>query len=482
MKKNKASNNPQILSPENYIRQKSRNLPVSKCYVNKDWNESQICQATIVREHASGNVSTCMYLVDLGCLGIKDTMYLFNVQWDAVDEILDEHKENGVDFMEVPYELVHNIIYAALEYAEDYGFKPHKDFTSVTSYFLEEDTDDIPLIPVVCGGEDGNPLYVNTGFDSPARVKQILAQLDKTAGEGNYHYILDVEGLDEEEDDDDYEDDDEEEVNEIEKEIMQLNPEERKKQFFELIRKGEQDSVQYTDDEVIRVLFLCQSIVYDIVTREAIDKQLNRFESIFEHEIVEEDELPNSLFADVKSMEGEIISDMFYDTMDKILDNKNHKKAIAQIRETAGDVAVADFLELFHLKKKESKKFKQKLEESVQKFPHYFLIKIYRNLSLSEGDWEEGIKRMEKLLSDEKQPITAYEAAFYFASYLIFLTQNQTIDLSVILAFEAYLHSLDSMLYDEFVEKYAVIHSVKMSMLIKHFIQTGELAEEGIFN
>ena len=99
-------------------------------------------------------------------------------------------RDAGLPMKEISYDLAHNIIYAALEYAEDYGFMPHKDFKQITRYFLEEDTDDIPLMEIDCGGKDGNPLYINSGHDNPVRVSQILNQLEKTAGKGNYTYLL----------------------------------------------------------------------------------------------------------------------------------------------------------------------------------------------------------------------------------------------------------------------------------------------------
>ena len=40
MAKKKQSKVVQMLSPENYIRQKARTLPVYKCFVNTDWQET----------------------------------------------------------------------------------------------------------------------------------------------------------------------------------------------------------------------------------------------------------------------------------------------------------------------------------------------------------------------------------------------------------------------------------------------------------
>ena len=476
MKKSKTKNNLQILSPENYIRQKSRNLPIHKCLINKDWEQSKLCNIFLARAHASGNVTVGLFLVDLGCLGIKDTSYKFNVPWEEIIDYINTYEEYGPEFMEVPYELVHNIIYAALEYAEDLGFKPHKDFLSITSFILDEDTDDIPLMPIACGGDNGNPLFVNSDGESPARVKQILAQLDKTVGEGNYHYILEEDDMEDEETEDDEDDEDEEdEKHELLKEISRMSEEEREKQFIELVLKGKEKNHEQLSEDILRIVCLCQSIAYNLVNKTDIDRHLSRFEDVFEHEIVEEEELPNSLFADVQNIDEEMMVDLFYDATEMVASNKNPKKIIAQIREEAGNVAVADFLEIYYLKQKESKKVIRKLEESFLKFPNYFLFHIYRLLATSDGIWSEDIEKMEKLLSDEELPITEFEAQFFFITYFVFLIQNPTTELSQLVAYEEYIQSIESVSENVGLEFFAASSALKMDMVIEHFVQTGKL-------
>ena len=66
---------PRILSPENYIRQRARNLPLFQCLVNEGWEEEGLVYATIARKHINGNITFCAYLVDLKCLGIKAVSY-----------------------------------------------------------------------------------------------------------------------------------------------------------------------------------------------------------------------------------------------------------------------------------------------------------------------------------------------------------------------------------------------------------------------
>jgi hypothetical protein len=97
----------------------------------------------------------------------------------------------GYHFEQISYALAHNIIYSAVAFAEEYGFKPHKDFTSITRFMLDEDTEDVELIEVECGKND-KPFYVCGPYDDRKKAEAIIAQLERTAGKGNYDYILPV--------------------------------------------------------------------------------------------------------------------------------------------------------------------------------------------------------------------------------------------------------------------------------------------------
>jgi hypothetical protein len=201
-----------MLTPENYIRQKARTLPVYQCLVNTDWEDSGLANIIVARNHTTGNFTAGMYLVDLHCLGVKDASYWFNISETKYSQIL-AHAKASMELEQVSYELVHNIVFAALEFAEEYGFKPHKDYTSVAQYILEEDTEDIELIEIECG-VDGKPSYVRGPYDDDAKVARILAQLEKTAGPDNYYFIDedDEDWVDEDDEDDDFDDLDDEDI------------------------------------------------------------------------------------------------------------------------------------------------------------------------------------------------------------------------------------------------------------------------------
>lgn len=191
----------QMLSPKNYIRQKARNLPIYECSVNADWQEAGIAHINVARKHTNGNITMGLYLVDLNCLGVKEVHYYFNISNLEYKELVDKFK-NHLDGDTVSYTLVHNIIFAALEYAEEFGFKPHPEFTSVAQYILEEDNDDVEFVDIECG-MNGLPCYVRGPYDSEAQSKSIIAQLEKAAGPGNYDVI---DERDEEFDDEEFDD------------------------------------------------------------------------------------------------------------------------------------------------------------------------------------------------------------------------------------------------------------------------------------
>ena len=274
---------PQILSPENYIRQKARNLPIFKCLVNEGWEEDKLAQITIARRHINGNITFCSYLVDLNCLGVKDTFYYFNLPEEDFEEVM-EKMAQGYALIEIDYALAHNIIHAGWEYGEEIGFKPHKEFLSITRFMLEEESDAIPLINIDCGDIDGKPLFVQGPLESDAMVNRIIAQLEKNVGHGNYRFIMQDEIWDEE---------DEEDWDEVDgmiyfREYAQYSHEEKVRLFLELSQDMEEadelpeqddedDDDDEKDDKFVRLTALADHLYHDILPREELEQWYDKW-------------------------------------------------------------------------------------------------------------------------------------------------------------------------------------------------------------
>jgi hypothetical protein len=175
------------LSPENYIRQRVRSLPIHECLINKDWKQGGEASIMVSRKHSNGNYTYGIYLVDLYCQGIKDTFYNFNKSESDYLSDVNLILEGAGGGEKVEYALVHNIIYEALAYAAEYEFRPHKDFDKVSKFILEDDTEEIDLIEIECGWNGKPCLVVSKDEDFSGLVKQ----LERTAGHGNFEILYD---------------------------------------------------------------------------------------------------------------------------------------------------------------------------------------------------------------------------------------------------------------------------------------------------
>jgi hypothetical protein len=207
-KTSKAAPVAQQMSPKKYMTSgRARLLPIYECWISGDWKSAGLCSIIIARKHTTGNVTIGIYLLDIFCLGLKNTSHRFNMPFDEYESfvplIFDAHEQNQV---KVEYILVHNLIYGGIAYAEDLGFKPERDW-AVSQFVLAEDTEDIELLDLEFG-VNGQPHFINGPFDN---VQKTITQLEKSVGKGNFTmtYILgDIYDDDEDYDDDDGDGDD----------------------------------------------------------------------------------------------------------------------------------------------------------------------------------------------------------------------------------------------------------------------------------
>jgi tetratricopeptide (TPR) repeat protein len=191
MSKNKSQ---QKLSPENYLRTRARSLPLGECYINENWKDSGMAFILVSRRHITGNLTMAVFQADLYCLGIKNAFWQFNEPPEIISESkarLEEQSGGDDHLIEVDYVLVHNIIFGAVAYAKELGFRPHKDF-QLAQYVLEEDDERIELMDIEFGME-GRPAVFIGSESHPARIFQIL---DKSVGKGNYSVISEGEEFD----------------------------------------------------------------------------------------------------------------------------------------------------------------------------------------------------------------------------------------------------------------------------------------------
>lgn len=193
----------QPLSEKQYITTKARSLPIAFCSVNAEWRDTGLAHVRVVRRHVTGNITGAIFMVDLYCLGVKDVYCFFNEDPDFLD---DRFEDFLISFVEIDYNLAHNIVYAGHDYAMEFDIHPHKDF-AIARYILEEDDERVPLMDVETGYM-GKPLLQER---FAGEYREARAKLEKHLGPDGYNAVVreDLPDDDDEYDDDEYEDDDE---------------------------------------------------------------------------------------------------------------------------------------------------------------------------------------------------------------------------------------------------------------------------------
>jgi hypothetical protein len=179
-----------ILSPITYIKTKTKDLPFGNCYSSYDKDDtssvSGLETVLVSRIMPSGKLVVGMYLIDRYCLGVKNTVFRFAMTTTEFQEFIEMVQEQERrDFFEISPSMAANLVFGALDYAEQLGFRPEKDF-AITKYIIDEDliTEDIEDIEF---GQNGKPTFIQGPYDN---VKTILATLNKNVGEGNYEYVM----------------------------------------------------------------------------------------------------------------------------------------------------------------------------------------------------------------------------------------------------------------------------------------------------
>lgn len=164
----------------------ARTFPLLECLISDNWEEKDgqgLIEVLVAREQPDGNICFATYLIDKFCLGLKNTFARTNFSLARYRE------ESHQLFRELhpvacPPELAHQWIYASIEYAAQFGFMPQKDFAQ--SQYLLAPRGELPEPYKLEFGRDGKPFFIAGPYDN---ARQILKQLEQTAGPGNFDYV-----------------------------------------------------------------------------------------------------------------------------------------------------------------------------------------------------------------------------------------------------------------------------------------------------
>ena len=134
----------------------------------------------VARALPSGQVGVAFFLLDVFCLGVKNTFYE-EMGRHELNERLETADVNDV-FTEIEPAKARKLIRDAAAYAADLGLPAHKDTPVLEAIF--GDVDASACTETFTFGKDGKPFYINGPDDTPAKIRAITQALEKCRGEG----------------------------------------------------------------------------------------------------------------------------------------------------------------------------------------------------------------------------------------------------------------------------------------------------------
>ena len=183
------------------IRSASR-APFGPCAVSVGWETEgdmpSLVTVVVTRVLGDGRLFPGVAMVDRTCLGVKNGFPAQPVTRTELPGLLDEVFMVHGGWKECQPLVAQLIVFRAVDYAHRLGFEPHPDAELVLFGPRPSDL----LATPWCA--PSTPVYLSGPDDD---VEAIMAQLEKTAGAGNFDFVAHVTPFDIDEDGDREEDD-----------------------------------------------------------------------------------------------------------------------------------------------------------------------------------------------------------------------------------------------------------------------------------
>ncbi|MHB8595247.1 MAG: hypothetical protein ACYDER_00390 [Ktedonobacteraceae bacterium] len=173
------------------IIRRSHTFPLVDCLISDSWQKEDpgLVEILLSRLQPDGDICFATYLVDKLCLGLKDTFANGGFSRTRYENEVRSRVFHGTVPVECTIELAHQMIYASIDYAVQFGFVPNKDYALSQHLLLPRGELKEPYH--LTFGKDGKPFYIAGPHDNAARI---IKQLEKNPGPGNFDYFapLDV--------------------------------------------------------------------------------------------------------------------------------------------------------------------------------------------------------------------------------------------------------------------------------------------------
>ena len=157
--------------------------PIHECLVADSLFDIGIGNVIVSRKMPNGFIGAAFFLVDVFCLGIKDTFYevLSPAEYDYRVSSL-QHET----FRALHPTCARKLVEGAEAYARDLGFPPHPDYQRARQIFGDLDATVCPTHYVF--GRDGKPFFLSGPYDTPAKCRRIIETLTRHCGIDGFNF------------------------------------------------------------------------------------------------------------------------------------------------------------------------------------------------------------------------------------------------------------------------------------------------------
>jgi hypothetical protein len=154
----------------------------------KNLFEQGIGWVIVARFKSAGRrVEAGVFLVDVGCLGVKWAAYENCDRQDYLQRI-QKHYESKFPMVPAEPGCVRKLVEQATEYARGLGFAPHSDYKKAARVFGGLNAGE--CAQHFAFGREGKPFYCRGPRETEEQARRIVWQLEQRCGTGNYHYMV----------------------------------------------------------------------------------------------------------------------------------------------------------------------------------------------------------------------------------------------------------------------------------------------------
>ncbi|GAB6067868.1 hypothetical protein JCM13664_11870 [Methylothermus subterraneus] len=177
------------LRPEKYLK-----YPVLDCLLGESVHRVGIGSLLLARETPYAEVAVSAFVVDVYCLGVKEAFFTVMRKADYLGKfkpmLAKTHEEQGIRPVEPA--CARKLLHGAVAYAKELGFEPAEDYWRAEKLFGAAD-------PSQCAtdytyGREGRPCYIQGPHDDMKTVRYVLDKLKERVGEGNFDYLIEIDG------------------------------------------------------------------------------------------------------------------------------------------------------------------------------------------------------------------------------------------------------------------------------------------------